>query len=674
MVELNKDTALKMYKDMIKIRYFEDTIRKYYYEGKQPIFNIAAGPIPGEMHLAAGQEPAAVGMAVHLKKEDFISATHRPHHIAIAKGVDLKKMAAEIFGKSTGLGKGKGGHMHLFDVNASFGCSGIVGASFPQAVGAGLAFKKLGKNNVAVAYGGDGAANQGTFHEALNLAALWNLPVIFVIEDNKYAISVPKSKSTAVSRNADRAVAYGIPGVFIPDNDLFAMFEASKEAVERARSGKGPTLIEIETYRLYGHFEGDPEIYRPKEEVEKLRANDPIIRTKNELMRRGWLSEELDKKIADEAKKEVDEAIKFAIESPYPKPEEALEDVFAPSSVPPEPEVKGSRRLPMYLAISEAIAQEMEKDPTIIVMGEDVGVYGGIFGATYGLYNKFGPERVIDTPISEAGFFGAALGAAMSGLKPIVELMFVDFFGVGFDQMYNHIAKNHYMSGGSVKVPVVMQTAIGGGYSDAAQHSQVLYAIFSHVPGMKVVVPSNSFDAKGLMISSIRDGNPIMYMFHKGLMGLPWMPYPQSSVNIVPEEPYQVPIGKAKVVRRGRHVTIVGAAMTVHRAIEAAEKLASEGIEAEVIDLRTLKPLDRKTVLDSVKDTGHLVVVDEDYLSYGLTGELAAVAAEEALPYLKSYTRIAVPDVPIPYSRPLETFVLPSTDKIVESVKRSLGK
>jgi pyruvate/2-oxoglutarate/acetoin dehydrogenase E1 component len=262
----------------------------------------------------------------------------------------------------------------------------------------------------------------------------------------------------------------------------------------------------------------------------------------------------------------------------------------------------------------------------------------------------------------------------MSGLKPIVELMFVDFLGVGFDQMYNHIAKNHYMSGGSVKVPVVMQTAIGGGYSDAAQHSQVLYAIFSHVPGMKVVVPSNSFDAKGLMISSIRDGNPIMYMFHKGLMGLPWMPYPQSSVNIVPEEPYQVPIGKAKVVRRGRHVTIVGAAMTVHRAIEAAEKLASEGIEAEVIDLRTLKPLDRKTVLDSVKDTGHLVVVDEDYLSYGLTGELAAVAAEEALPYLKSYTRIAVPDVPIPYSRPLETFVLPSTDKIVESVKRSLGK
>ncbi|MCI4397163.1 MAG: 2-oxoglutarate dehydrogenase, partial [Thermoprotei archaeon] len=480
--------------------------------------------------------------------------------------------------------------------------------------------------------------------------------------------------STAVSRNADRAVAYGIPGVFIPDNAPFAMFEASKEAVERARSGKGPTLIEIETYRLYGHFEGDPEIYRPKEEVEKLRANDPIIRTKNELMRRGWLSEELDKKIADEAKKEVDEAIKFAIESPYPKPEEALEDVFAPSSVPPEPEVKGSRRLPMYLAISEAIAQEMEKDPTIIVMGEDVGLYGGIFGATYGLYNKFGPERVIDTPISEAGFFGAALGAAMSGLKPIVELMFVDFFGVGFDQMYNHIAKNHYMSGGSVKVPVVMQTAIGGGYSDAAQHSQVLYAIFSHVPGMKVVVPSNSFDAKGLMISSIRDGNPIMYMFHKGLMGLPWMPYPQSSVNIVPEEPYQVPIGKAKVVRRGRHVTIVGAAMTVHRAIEAAEKLASEGIEAEVIDLRTLKPLDRKTVLDSVKDTGHLVVVDEDYLSYGLTGELAAVAAEEALPYLKSYTRIAVPDVPIPYSRPLETFVLPSTDKIVESVKRSLGK
>ncbi len=324
MVKLTRDVALKMYELMWKIRLFEEKIREAYYEGKQPLFNIAAGPIPGEMHLAAGQEPAAVGMMIHLRLEDVVEGTHRSHHLAIAKGVDLKKLAAEIFGKKTGLGKGKGGHMHLFDSKVNFSCSGIVGASFPQAAGAALAFKLMGVDNVAVAYGGDGAANQGTFHEALNLAAIWDLPLIVVIEDNKWAISVPKSKSTAIERNSDRASAYGIPGMFVPDNDLFAMFEAAKEAVERARKGKGPTLIEIETCRFYGHFEGDPQVYRPKEEIEEIKRKDPIIRVRDELKRRGWLDDETDKKIVEKARAEVEEAIKYARESPYPEPEEAV--------------------------------------------------------------------------------------------------------------------------------------------------------------------------------------------------------------------------------------------------------------------------------------------------------------------------------------------------------------
>jgi TPP-dependent pyruvate/acetoin dehydrogenase alpha subunit len=329
LVELTKEKAVNMLYTMIKIRYFEDTMKQIYAEGKSPIFNIAAGPVPGEMHLSAGQEPAAVGVCIHLRPEDFVSATHRAHHVAIAKGVDLKKLAAEIFGKKTGLCKGKGGHMHLFDAKVNFSCSGIVGASFPQATGAALAFKMMGKDNVAVAYGGDGAANQGTFHEALNLAALWKLPVIFVIEDNKWAISVPKSSSTAITRNSDRAVAYGIPGVFIPDNDLFALYEAAGEAIERARTGGGPTLIEIETYRFYGHFEGDPEVYRPKDEVEKLREKDLIKRVKEQLIARGWLDEQKYETLWSKARSEVDEAIRFARESPYPEPEEALEDVFA---------------------------------------------------------------------------------------------------------------------------------------------------------------------------------------------------------------------------------------------------------------------------------------------------------------------------------------------------------
>ncbi len=328
------------------------------------------------------------------------------------------------------------------------------------------------------------------------------------------------------------------------------------------------------------------------------------------------------------------------------------------------------RILTMAKAISEAIAQEMERDDRVFVMGEDVGIYGGIFGATQGLYERFGPDRVMDTPISETAFIGAAYGAAAEGMRPIVELMFVDFFGVCMDQIYNHMAKNIYMSGGQLKLPVVLTTAMGGGYNDAAQHSQTLYSIFAHVPGLKVVIPSNAYDAKGLMIQAIRDDSPVMYFFHKGLMGLGWMPSPKTAANEVPEDPYTVPFGKARIVREGTHLTIVAVALMVHRALEAAEALAREGISVEIVDPRTLVPLDRQAIVDSVKKTHRLLVVDEDYRSFGFSGEIAAIAAEEALEYLDApVKRLAVPDVPIPYSRPLEQFVLPSAERIVETVR-----
>jgi pyruvate dehydrogenase E1 component beta subunit len=332
-----------------------------------------------------------------------------------------------------------------------------------------------------------------------------------------------------------------------------------------------------------------------------------------------------------------------------------------------------ARKLPMYMAISEAIAQELERDPSVFVMGEDIGAYGGIFGATTGLLAKFGPDRVKDTPISESAFIGGALGAASKGMRPIVELMFVDFFGVAMDQIYNHIAKVTYMSNGNVKLPIVIMTAIGAGYDDAAQHSQSLYGIFAHVPGLKVVVPSNSYDAKGLMISAIRDDNPVMYFFHKGLQGLGWMPSPEEAAVDVPEEPYEIPFGQAKVVKEGKDVTVVTVSRMVYEALWAAQELEKDGISVEVIDLRTLVPLDKETVLNSVRKTGRLLVVDEDYLSYGMTGEIIATVAESSLPDLKAAPRrIAVPDVPLPYSRPLEKFVLPSKDKIINTIKQMI--
>jgi len=329
------------------------------------------------------------------------------------------------------------------------------------------------------------------------------------------------------------------------------------------------------------------------------------------------------------------------------------------------------RLLTTSKAISEAIAQEMERDPGVFVMGEDIGIYGGIFGATEGLLAEFGPDRIMDTPISETAFIGAAVGAALQGMRPIAELMFVDFFGVCMDQIYNHMAKIHYESGGNLDVPVVLTTAIGGGYSDGAQHSQTLHGLFAHLPGMKVVLPSTPYDAKGLMISAIRDDNPVLYMFHKGVMGLGWMTPNPRATGHVPPEPYAIPIGEADIKRPGSDVTIATVSLMVHRALDAAEALAADGIEAEVLDLRSLVPLDRAAIAESVRRTHRLLVVDEDYRSFGMSGEVMATAIEECFDYLDGPpARLAYPDVPIPYSRPMEQFCLPNADTIAAAARQ----
>lgn len=335
-MQASKEKMLWMYEKMVEIRNYEETMANVYLEGKLPpniqkglAFDIGSGPVPGEMHLAAGQEPVAVGICAHLKQEDTVVGTHRPHHFAIAKGVALKPMTAEMFGKVTGLGKGKGGHMHLFDPVNKFSCSGIIGASLPPACGAGLAAKKMGKDWVAVAFFGEGAANQGSVHESMNLAALWNLPVIFVCEDNKWAISVPKSNATSVDWVADRASAYGMPGIKVVNNDALEVYEAVAPAIGRARRGEGPSLIEVKTDRYLGHFQGDPEVYRPKDEVSNLRKKDPIPKLAALLKSRSLMSNGDEEAIVARAKQRVAEAFDFARKSDYPAPQDALHDVFA---------------------------------------------------------------------------------------------------------------------------------------------------------------------------------------------------------------------------------------------------------------------------------------------------------------------------------------------------------
>lgn len=333
------------------------------------------------------------------------------------------------------------------------------------------------------------------------------------------------------------------------------------------------------------------------------------------------------------------------------------------------PEPAAARRLTIAKAMSEAIGQEMARDSSVLVMGEDIGRLGGVFGTTTGLLDRFGRERVRDTPISETAFIGAAVGMAAQGLRPVVELMFVDFFGVCMDAIYNLAAKQAYFSGGQVSCPMVLMTSVGGGYGDGGQHSQCLYATFGHLPGLKVVIPSTARDAKGLMLAAIRDPNPVVFMFHKALQGMGWLGTVPGSISDVPEGDYVVPIGEAAIVREGRDVSLVGLGHSVHQALDAARALQQEGCLAEVIDLRTIAPLDRETVRRSVARTGRLLVVDDDYLSYGLGAEVIASVCEQGIALRAPPARIAHPDIPVPFTPVMEHFVLPNADKIVAAVR-----
>jgi pyruvate/2-oxoglutarate/acetoin dehydrogenase E1 component len=329
------------------------------------------------------------------------------------------------------------------------------------------------------------------------------------------------------------------------------------------------------------------------------------------------------------------------------------------------------RKLTIAKAMAEALALEMRRDPDVLVMGEDIAKLGGVFGNTRGLLEEFGAERVRDTPISETGFIGAAVGLAAAGMKPVVELMFVDFFGVCMDAIYNLAAKQSYFSGGNVKCPLVLMTSVGGGYGDAGQHSQTLFAAFGHMPGLKVVIPSNAYDAKGMMIAAIREPNPVVFMFHKALQGMGWLGTVQRSVTDVPEDAYEVALSNAQIVREGRDATVVGLGATVHMALDAAEELAKDGIEIEVIDLRSVAPLDRATIVASAAKTGALVSVDDDYLSYGIGAEVIA-SVSESIELKKKPRRISYPDIPVPFAPSLEHAVLPNKDKIVAAIKNML--
>ncbi len=677
--EMGKEQALELLKQMWAIRMFENQVSDL----------LGQDLIKGASHLYAGQEAVAVGAISVLDEHDLITSTHRGHGHCYARGAVLaeteeahqehyNKMLAELCGRSTGYSRGRGGSMHIADVeHGNLGATGIVGGNIPVATGAGLAQKMKGSGNVVLCFFGDGAANTGNFHESLNMASLWQLPVVYIIENNLYAMSVPLQAACATLDLAQRGCAYDIPNEVVDGMDVLAVREAVGRAVEYARSGKGPVLIEAQAYRWYGHSRSDPRAYRTREEEAEWKARDPVQTFPALLVDLGIATQEEVDAVEEEMEKAIEVATDFSLNSPMPPPEELHDYVYAPfkwtqADFDRDKELRalvrdgadGTHPSDYRRALEEAMAEELERDERVFLMGEDIGLYGGAYGATRGLYERFGGERVLDTPISEAGIAGVAVGAAMSGLRPMVEIMYVDFTPLAMDQLANQGAKNRFMFGGKTTVPVVVRTEGGAGRSIAAHHSQSLESLWTHFPGIYVVMPSTPYDAKGLLKAAIRDDNPVMFIEHKMLYG---------QKGFVPDEDYIIPFGVADVKREGSDVTVITYSRMVHRSLEAAEKLAGEGVSVEVIDLRTLKPLDMETIAASVKKTGRVIGVTESYPTNSFISEIAARIQEELFDWLDApVLRVSAADVPVPMSETLEDANIPNVDVIIKAIRKIL--
>ncbi len=644
----------EIYTTMRRIRAFEERTADLFEEGL----------VKGTAHSYIGEEAIASAVGSILRDDDYMASNHRGHGHCIAKGANLDRMMAELLGRDTGYCRGLGGSMHIADLNLNIlGANGIVGAAMPLSTGTALAAKLRGTDQVVVAFFGDGASNQGIFHESMNLASVWKLPVLFICENNQYALSTSYRRTTSAAQISDRAIGYQVPGVTIDGNDAVEVYNVVEEAVARARAGEGPTLIECLTYRWGQHSLranlNDP---RPEKELKDWIKRDPMKIIEKALLDTKTVTRKRFNEIGKAVQSELETAVAYGKDSPEPDVEMMEAAVYSPHATYTEPGPNTDRELSFPEALNEALDQEMARDDRVFVMGEDVGDTGGIFTVTKGLKDKFGGERVRDTPISEATFVGCGVGAAIAGMRPVVEIQIFDFIALTMDMLVNQAAKFRYMLGGGPTVPLVVRGPQGGGIRMAAQHSQSLEAWFTHVPGLVVVAPSTPYDAKGLLVSAIRDDNPVIFLETK-------LSYVGAG-GPVPEELYAIPIGKADVKRQGADVTVLATLAMVPRALTAATQLAREGIDVEVVDPRTLRPLDEETILESVRKTNRLVIVHEAWRTGGFGAEVAAMVVEKGFDYLDApIQRVGARDVPMPYNDGLEVEVIPSIERIANAIR-----
>ena len=623
--------------------------------------------------LAVYLDPARAFPGLGFGEPDAHDQRPEPDHL-------MHRLACQLLGKGEGFSQGVERSFHYGYLAPEHGILHVgmishLGSMIPVAAGCAFAFRQAGSDRVAINFIGEGGTSTGDFHEGLNMAAVWKLPLILVIENNRYAFSTPAHLQYAAERLSDRGIGYGIAAETVDGNDPDAMAAAFRRAVERARAGQGPTLLEAMLGRMRGHSEGDDSLkVVPADELAGYRAADPVPAYARRLEEEGVLDAATRERLEARIKEMVESAITGAIDAPPPADEIASRPVFAPDP-PPRVVAETGAGAPAIVtgrtsgettyvdAINQALREEMEGDSSVVIMGQDIGVFEGAFRTTRGLHARW-PHRVLDTPIAESGTIGIAIGAALLGYRPVVEMQFGDFISCGFNQLVNVAAKLYYRW--QVPCPIVIRLPTGGGVGAGPFHSQNPEGWFAQTAGIKVVCPATAADAMGLLKAAIRDPNPVMLFEHKFLY--------RRIKGVLPDGDAVARIGEAMVMRPGKHLTLIGYGASTWVCLEAAEELAKSGVEAEVVDLRTLVPYDEETVLASVKRTGRALIVHEAPLTLGFGAEVAARLADAAFPWLDApIRRVTYPDLPVPYAKNLEKVLMPDKGKVVAAARELMA-